>query len=57
MKSLGLKNNDFHILQGPAVHLQKQLTAMAERYDVTVHAVNITNNGDAVIVVERKKKV
>lgn len=54
MKSLR-SDTDFHIMQGPAVRLQKNLTLMAERYTVKVHAVNIAANGDAVIVVERTK--
>ena len=55
MKKL-VDNKDWHILKGPAVTLQKQLNMMSERYDVVVHAVNIAQNGDAVVVAERKQK-
>lgn len=56
MKALGKNEQDFHVLQGPAVSLQKHLKAMAERYKVVIHAANINAAGDAVIIVERRQR-
>ena len=55
MKKL-VNNQDYHVIQGAPVTVQNRMNAMSERYDIIIHACNVGANGDAIVVVERKKK-
>ena len=55
MKRL-IDNQDYHVLQGAPVSVQNRMNAMSERYDIVIHACNVGANGDAIVIVERRKK-